>query len=127
MNQSNITITIDGVTYNLDPANADSINRLPIAQRQQLISLLEVIKQQSESNPQTVNTPERPSQVKAVNPFQDQDIANPERMGSGDIDALMARLIMEEQANEKPIPTGRGLYKFVIGVAVVTIILILVL
>jgi hypothetical protein len=47
----------------------------------------------------------------------------PERLGSGDIDALMARLVLEEKRSRKPAVTKRGIYK-AIGVFVVLVVLL---
>ena len=50
----------------------------------------------------------------------------PERLGSGDVNALMARLVMEENRNKRALPTRQSLYKWIAVLTVVVIALILV-
>jgi len=51
----------------------------------------------------------------------------PERLGSGDIDALMARLVLEEKRSRKPGLTNRTLYKVISVFAVLVVLLVFIL
>lgn len=84
---------------------------MPSADRQQLMALLEAIK--SEENAA------QPSSIKAATtqPSAAQDLSP---------DALMSQLAMEEKLNQKPGLTIQSLYKWVAGIAVGIIVLILI-
>ena len=115
MIQSAITVIINNKTYSLSAGNVEAIRHIPDADRQQLIALLELVKQQESA---TQSPPVR--QVTT-------ETSRSERLASGDVDSLMAQLIMEERAKQKPGITKETIYKWVVGVAVVIIILVLVL
>jgi hypothetical protein len=129
MNQPAITIIINNKTYSLSAGNVEAIRRIPDADRQQLIALLELVKQQESAAPvREVTTEVNSSCEKTSSAY---NAGNPrdrsERLASGDIDSLMAQLIMEERAKENPGITKQSIYKWVVGVAVVVIFLVLVL
>lgn len=115
MNQPAITVIINNQTYSLSAGNVEAIRHIPDADRQQLIELLEVVKQQESA---TQSPPVR--QVTT-------ETSRSERLGSGDVDSLMAQLIMEERSQQKPGLTKQTIYKWVVGLAVVVIILVVVL
>jgi len=111
-----ISITINGATYELNPYDTEAISQIPGADRQQLMALLETIKQQdADAATCTDKTLYQPSLGNTQN----------QQVGTTDPDALMARLIMEERASQPPTPAKSSLYKFIIGATVVTILLIL--
>jgi hypothetical protein len=129
MNQPAITVIINNNTYSLSTNNVEAIRRIPGAERQQLIALLEVVKQQERAAQSSVRqaTPETSSTVyHAGNPINHQTM-RPERLGSGDVDSLMAQLIMEEKSKQKPGLTKQTIYKWVGALAIVIILLVLVL
>ena len=124
MNPPAITITINGTSYSLSTDNPGAIRSMADADRQQLMALLEVIKQQERVAPSPINpaTTETPSTTyNAAN-----SIHRSERLASGDVDSIMAQLIMEEKATQKPGLTKQTLYKWVAGVAIVIILLVLI-
>jgi hypothetical protein len=117
MNSSVITFIVDSKTYNLSASNSKAIRAIPPGDRQQLIALLEAIKHQDSLAKAAVQT--AVDYVTAPLHGADAPIQNkapkPERLGSGDADALMARLIIEEKRDKKPGFTKEGLYKIVAG------------
>lgn len=135
MEQSIITVVISGNTYSLSANDLASIGKIPSSDRQQLIALLEAVKQQeglaAASAKQAVDE-EKASLYAATtdalagSAVDHQDV-KPERLGSGDVDALMARLIQEERNSQKPGLTKQAMYKIIFGFAAVVILLILVL
>ena len=128
MNSSAITFIVDGKTYSLNASDSTAIRTIPAGDRQQLIALLEAIKHQDSLAKAAVQTA-----VDYVNaplhgagkPLQDRT-PKPERLGSGDADALMARLIIEEKRDKKPGLTKERLYKIVAGfVAVIFLVMMI--
>jgi hypothetical protein len=121
MQQTNITIIIDGSTYNLNPTDKASIKSLPIGDRQQLITLLEAIqlfeKQRNASARKAEGTANAAAALAATKPL------GKEQLGKGDVDQLMAQLVMEEKNNRKTGLTQQGLYKWM-GISVAVIILL---
>jgi hypothetical protein len=121
MQQATITIIIDGSTYSLNPTDKASIKSLPIGDRQQLITLLEAIqlfeKQRNASARKAEGTANAAAALAATKPV------GKEQLGKGDVDQLMAQLVMEEKNNRKPGLTQQGLYKWM-GITVAVIILL---
>ncbi len=128
MNQPAITVIINNNSYRLSTRNVEAIRRMPNAERQQLIALLEIVKQQPSAVPSAVRpaTTQTTSTVyNTGNPINHQTMKS-ERLGSGDVDSLMAQLIMEERSQQKPGLTKQTIYKWVGGIAVVIILLVVV-
>jgi hypothetical protein len=131
MEQAAITFIINGKTYSLRASDTAALAAIPQAERQQLIALLEAVKQQEERAMALVqgamdrarNTSPGLPGAAASGDYQ----AQPERLGRGDVDALMARLVMEENRSRKPGPTRQDVYKWVLGFAVVAVLLALIL
>lgn len=131
MEQPRITFVINGQTFSLRASDVSGIDAMPAAERQQLVELLEAVKQRESRAAEiarqaldkvAVATGDvTPSARPAFQPVK------PERMGSGDVDALMARLVMEENRNRKPGMTKQDLYKWVLGAAVIVMLLVLIL
>ena len=123
MNQSGITFVVNGNAYSLRPDDVAAVSAISAADRQQLITLLETVKQAE----RTADRRAEASRLEeaGADPL-DRGRIKPERLGAGDADALMARLVMEENSHKKPIPTRQGLYKWIAVVAVVVIFLIVV-
>ena len=92
MNQPEITFVVNGNAYSLHPGDAAAVGTIPAADRQQLIALLETVKDAE----RTANRIAEDSRqvVSGAVPYSVEQI-KPERMGAGDADALMARLVME--------------------------------
>lgn len=135
MEHPTITFIINGNTYSLCAGDIEAIRKISKYDRQQLITLLETVKQQERlaqvavqhaadkvkiSSQTTTKVPE------AGNTLAHQAI-KPERLRSGDVDDLMARLIQEEKRNKKPGLTKQSLYKLIGGFSVIVILLVLIL
>lgn len=108
--QTPITLIINGRTYTLQPGMGEVIRAMPARDRGQLIELLEAVREQERLSRVAVDA--ATSSVPGTNAAAAMSSPKPERLGSGDVDALMARLVMEERRNRKP-PVSRGsLYKW---------------
>ncbi len=133
MESPTITVTINGSIFELNVADSDAIGRVPPAERQQLLELLEAIKQQNATVANDISPGHSDLDEGLVSNIRydsnsvmgEQNSSTPERLGTGDADLLMARLIMEERANQKPGLTQRSMYKFIGGMAIVIILLLL--
>ncbi len=134
MDQQKITIVVGSKTYTFHPGDAQAIREIPSTERQQLISLLEAVKQQENladiavrgaleraRNLSPTAAGDMTGRASAEHPMTKTD-----RLGSGDVDALMARLVMEEKNNRKPGLSSKSLYKFLIGFAIVVLLLVLI-
>lgn len=130
MEQSRITLVINGRAYSVRPGDADGIGAIPAAERQQLIQLLEAVQQQDRRAREIVrSTREGAAPGSVGTPGAAQSQYRPGgsgRLGSGDVDALMARLVAEDNRNRKSAPTREGLLKWVLGLVVAVILLVLV-
>jgi hypothetical protein len=124
MQQTNITIIIDGSTYSLNPSDKASIKSLPIGDRQQLITLLEAIQLFEKQRHASARQAEGKANVAAALANTKMDAKEP--LGSGDVDQLMAQLVMEEKNNRKTGLTQQGLYKWM-GITVAVIIFLVII
>lgn len=121
MSQSGITIVINGNAYKLRPDDRAAVAAIPAADRQQLVALLEAVR---EAERAAQKLAEDSRQLLAWSDPYDIDRVKPERLGAGDADALMARLVMEENRHKKSIPTRQGVYKWIAIFAVVVVLLV---
>jgi hypothetical protein len=124
MQQTNITIIIDGSTYSLNPSDKASIKSLPIGDRQQLITLLEAIQLFEKQRHASARQAEGKANAAATLANTKLDAKEP--LGSGDVDQLMAQLVMEEKNNRKTGLTQQGLYKWM-GITVAVIIFLVII
>jgi len=130
MDQSRITFVINGQTFSLRPGDADGIGAIPAAERQQLIELLQAVQQHD----RRVGDIARSARDRAaLSPAGTAGTMQPEyrpagaeRLGSGDVDALMARLVAEDNRNRKSAPSREGLLKWVLGAVGAVILLVLI-
>ena len=131
MEQPKVTFVINGQTFSLRASDSSSIDAIPAPERQQLVELLEAVKQRENRAATMARQALEKAAVattdSAGSARPDYQSAKPERMGSGDVDALMARLVMEENRNRKPGMTRQDLYKWVLGAAAIVILLVLLL
>jgi hypothetical protein len=131
MQQPTITFILNDKTYRLCATDSHTMRELPAADREQLITLLEALKQQDLLARQAVEqavarakTGQTTAAGESTTGTQPQQkTLKPERLGSGDVDALMARLVMEEKSSQKPTLTKQGLYKFIAWAAALIILL----
>ena len=135
MEQPTITFVVSGNTYSLCAGDNAAISKISAVDRQHLITLLDAVKLQETLSQASVQRAMDKAKLtlrsttdtrESGSPPAHNDI-NPERLGSGDVDALMARLIVEEEHNKKPGLTKQGLYKVVAGFAVFVFLLVLIL
>lgn len=136
MNHPSITVVIEGNTYTLKSDELQSMRDMPKGDRVQLIKLLEVLKAQHEKSQRMVQAAlvktaaAGATSVTAGSSENSESsegggkIAQPaQRLGKGDVDELMARLIMEErQEKERSRLKPATIYKFmavVVGIIVV--------
>ena len=130
MSSAAITIVINGNTYRLSASDSTSIRNMPAADRQHLLALLEEVKRQDglsraavEEALHKVGVPAMP----ATRGTGDGVAAMPQGdLGKGDVDALMARLVMEDKNSRKPQLTRQSLYKVVGAFLVLVFFLVLV-
>lgn len=132
MNSSAITFVINGATYRVGAGDSSAIRNIPEADRAELIALLEAVQIQDRASKTAIQSaaaraidPTNPGQSKLAGE-SGQQLPKAERLGSGDVDALMAKLIMEEKRDHKPGLTKQGIYK-VVGVFATIILLFVVL
>lgn len=130
MDQTRITFVINSNTYSLSSADSKAIRAIPEDDRRELIRLLEAVRQEEE----TAQAKAREADARArallngsgqVLDSRVQHTPSPDRLGVGDADALMARLVMEEKMTRKPGLTKQGLYKLVFGIFVAICLLVL--
>jgi len=129
MEQPLITFILNGKTYSLRAGDTAAIGAIPQPERQQLIALLEAVKQQEIRAREVVQSALDKAGANRRDPQGPAAVGDgaikPDRLGSGDVDALMARLVMEENRSRKPGPTKHQLYKWVLGSAALIILLII--
>lgn len=132
MQQPTITFIVNDKTYRLCATDSHAMRELPVADRQQLITLLEALKQQDILARQAVEQAVARAKTGLTTAAGEsktgtqpqQPTVKPERLGSGDVDALMARLVMEDKLSQKPGLTQQGMYKVIAWVVAVIIALI---
>ena len=130
MEQARITFVINGKTFSLRASDGDGIGAMPAPERQQLIDLLEAVKQHESRTREVARRALDKAALSggaAAGTPGDYRPAGGERLGSGDVDALMARLVAEDNRKRNPGPTRQDLYKWVLGIGVVFILLVLIL
>lgn len=121
MDQSTISITINGKTHQLRLDDPEGIKSLPWEDRKQLIKVLEVIHQAEhvkKPDSQAV-TPIRPD-IKPDRPVANKKTAT---ASSQDIDVLMSQLIIEDRKNQTPIPDRSVAIKWMLAIILVIIVL----
>ncbi|MDH5613226.1 MAG: hypothetical protein OEY66_12315 [Gammaproteobacteria bacterium] len=135
MNQPPVIVIINKKPYTLTATDSETIRAIPTEDRQQLIALLEALKLQESPVPASAMPisagTNAPSYTAATDPgsvnVPDHQTINRERLHSGDADALMAQLIMEENLNKKPGLTKQSIHKWTAVIAVIVFFLVLIL
>lgn len=151
MQSSMITMVLNGNTYRLNANDRESIGKLSKEDKQQLLALLEAIKQEEKLSEAAVQQALNKAKLSTSNSASilcaapnstgqanmdglakdnsanggtispqgtDSPQGKPERLGAGDVDALMSRLILEEKQNQKPGMTSATIYKWAAGIVV---------
>lgn len=134
MHYPRITFVIKDNTYSIDAADEAAIRNIPVEDRRHLINLLEAVKRQhslslarvSNVLDKTTISPVSIPGKTAAAAHNPSAAINPTRLGSGDIDALMARLAVEEKRTRKPVVTRTGIYKITAGFLLLIFILVLI-
>lgn len=123
MRQPPIIIIINKKPYTISAGNIDVIRTIPTAERQQLIAMLEAIKQQEQPEPSLQATSAATNEGSAPG---NQDVM-PKPSGSGDVDAMMAQLIMEENLKQKSSTAKQSTVKWIVIIFSVIFLLALIL
>lgn len=135
MKQPTITFIINGSTYSICASDTAAIRKISTIDRQHLVTLLEQVKYQESLSAAAVQQAmdkakfysHDATSVTAAAIQPDPKDIKPERLGSGDIDALMARLVLEEQRSRKPALSKRWMYKVISVFAVLLVLLLIIL
>tara|TARA_B100000809_G_scaffold206042_1_gene207995 strand:- start:923 stop:1300 length:378 start_codon:yes stop_codon:yes gene_type:complete len=124
MSSDKITFVVNGHSYAISASEPETLTAIAATDRKALITVLEAVKQQQKASEQ------RADQIlmQTAVPISDNlaTAIKPERLGRGDAEAVMARLILEEKAKQKNPPSERIFYKWIIGFAALVIMAILV-
>ena len=141
-----ITIVISGKVYKIEADKPQTLQNIPASHRMQLIGLLETLKSQENrmqqikgnsatAHPPTFNATSAATAIKqtradqplnhtaTANNLATQSTPANERLGKGDVDQLMARLILEEKRHAKPGITKATVYK-AMGIILLIIVVI---
>lgn len=132
--KAKITVIINGKDYQLSADNPEAVSQLPKAERNELLRLLNAIQQQQSRSQQTQEhalraVTARPSKAPRLHSAQEQaslGLKQAGKLGRGDADALMARLIQEESRDRKPGLSKQGIYKFV-GISALAVFLLVII
>ena len=135
MKQPTIIFIINGTTYSLCASDTEAIRNIPSSDRQHLITLLEQVKIQEKLSVAVVQQQidkgkfytRDAKRVPEAGTQPDHKTNKPERLGSGDIDAVMAQLVVEEKRSRKPALTKLGMYKVIGWFAAFIVFLVLIL
>jgi hypothetical protein len=124
---SSITVVIAGNTYSLRVDDPKSLRDMPADDRDQLIAVLDALKVQRDKSLRVAQAAvARSSGIGTVaqSAVAEAQGAQPgERLGKGDVDAIMARLIMEERQKQKPGLQRSTIYKIAAAIVVLIILL----
>lgn len=126
MQNSSVTVVIANKTYILRTDDPKSLRDIPANDRDQLIAVLEALKAQREKSErlaQEALARSSGSHMVARGAIHKNQNTQPvDRIGKGDVDAIMTRLIAEEKQQRKPGLKPTTIYKCA---AVVIVIIVL--
>lgn len=135
MTANKITFVINGNTYSISPDDPNALTSIASSDQAALLTLFESLKQQRASlelraNQRLAQSSTSSSAIAAAsnNSSDNKSLAQStkrERLGRGDAEALMAKLIMEEKAKQKQQPSPSSFYKWILGIAGLIIICII--
>ena len=127
MNQPPVIVIINKKPYTLNLADNKSLHQIPVEDRRQLVTLLEKIKQLDAPVPAIARQRTAASETSQVTTsYPVNKSVNAERLHSGDADAVMAQLIMEDQLNKKPPLTKQAIHKWLAVVMAVIFFTVLI-
>lgn len=121
MNPSDIIVIINKKDYRLSISDVESIRQLPDADRRQLVELLEVIKRDMQPAVDSIQSAPTSSVLSdsLSQQYTGDDPAN--------ADAIIAQLIMEEDAKQKPKVTKHVIHRWMAAAAIIILLLVLIL
>lgn len=120
MKQPSITVVIQASTYTLRSDDPAGMRDMPSEHREHLIRLLDVLRVQHEASRRRVQA----AMTGAVSPAARSDSgADREPLGKGDVDELMARLVLEERSRKKPGIKPATIYKFAAVIIAIIVLL----
>lgn len=134
MSAPTITVVVNGNAYKLSATDRVGLAAVKPSDRQALLTLLEALKQcdqaASQAVEQAVAAARRsqatgPSSHVAAKSVPAEPLTG-ERMGSGDVDALMARLIAEDQQSRQSKSKPQTLIKAVAVLAAIIVLLVII-
>ena len=120
-----VTFIINGESFSLAPDDVSAIQALRKEDKQVLISLLESIRQQEKRAEERINQATAQIGLGTQDAPINQDSSKPERLGSGDVDAIMQRLILEERQQKKPGLTQASVLKVTGGICLLILLLVI--
>lgn len=133
MTASTMTLVVNGNAYKLSATNTASLTAVSPSDRQALLALLEALKRCDQAAGKTVeqavavaHRAQPVSTASHIHQAESVDSLKVERMGSGDVDALMARLIAEDQQNRKSQTKPRSLIKAAAVLLAVVVLLVMI-
>lgn len=126
MRKPPIIIIINKKPYVINMDKIETIRAIPREDRQQLITLLDIIK--SEEKLVQVSDQSVSTITSSVANIEDTHAPEHTKLeNDGNVDAVMAQLIMEEDHKKKENLSKQLIYKWMMAVAVIIFLLILVL
>lgn len=123
--QQAITCVINGNAYKLSAGDVSAMSNMPEADREPLLLMVDAIKAQqlkTQAALQQALHKTTHSASAAAKPAEEK----PERLGAGDIDALMAKLVLEEKQQKKPPLTQQKIIKIMLAVVAAIILITLI-
>ena len=132
MSDATMTLVVNGNAYKLSATDPDSLKAITPNDRKALLALLEALKRSDQAAGRALEQAVAVAhQAQAASPTgaapaQNAEPVKAERMGSGDVDALMARLIAEDQQSRKPVPNQRSVMKGFAVIAVVVLLMVII-
>ena len=131
MSASTITLVVNGNAYQLSATNTASLRAINPCDRRALLMLLEALKYDDQLAPRIADRvlPQTCSTITddvIVEGSHITESLSQERMGSGDVDALMAKLIAEDQQSRKSQKNRPSMIKWA-AMLVMAIILLVVI
>ena len=126
MRKPPIIIIINKKPYVINMDKIETIRAIPREDRQQLITLLDIIK--SEENLVQVSDQSVSAITSSAGNIEDTHAPKHTKLeNDGNVDAVMAQLIMEEDIKKKENLSKQLIYKWMMAVVVIIFLLILVL
>jgi len=126
MDQTDISISINGKTHRFNLNDPEGIRQIPWEDRKQLIGVLDAIRQAEH-----VKQPKQPN-IRAVAPIKPADKTTGQAARQTqtaaqnkpeDIDVLMSQLIIEDRKNQTPIPDRGVVIKWMLVIFAIIVII----